>query len=183
METESILLAKTAYGEDTQRLLFLCARSGFFAAFKKSSKRLTGKVQPDLFDTATVLFEEGRKNKVLFLKSYDTKVRREKISKQYKRFEIACRLARLIINNGAYLEDALQTFRLTEVALDAFNNLNAPPPLSTSSSFIFYFDKRGSLSDNHGVRTYPREMQKSLHQYFSFQLKIFTNTPLATVKN
>ena len=66
METESILLAKTAYGEDTQRLLFLCARSGFFAAFKKSSKRLTGKAQPDLFDTATVLFEDGRKNKVLF---------------------------------------------------------------------------------------------------------------------
>ena len=128
METESILLAKTAYGEDTQRLLFLCARSGFFAAFKKSSKRLTGKAQPDLFDTATVLFEEVRKNKVLFLKSYDTKVRREKSSKQYQRCEIACRLARLIIKNGAYLEDALQTFRLTEVALDAFNNLNAPPP-------------------------------------------------------
>ena len=140
METESILLAKTAYGEDTQRLLFLCARSGFFAAFKKSSKRLTGKAQPDLFDTATVLFEDGRKNKVLFLKSYDTKVRREKISKQYQRFEIACRLARLIIKNGAYLEDALQTFRLTEVALDAFNNLNAPPlylpqvPLSSTST-------------------------------------------------
>ena len=163
-------------------LLFLCARSGFFAAFKKSSKRLTGKAQPDLFDTATVLFEDGRKNKVLFLKSYDTKVRREKISKQYQRFEIACRLARLIIKNGAYLEDALQTFRLTEVALDAFNNLNAPPFIYLKF-LIFYFDKRGSLSDNHGVRTYPREMQKSLHQYFSFQLKIFTNTPLATVKN
>ena len=63
-------------------------------------ERLTGKAQPDLFDTATVLLEDGRKDKAFLKKLRHKSQARENL--RYKRFEIACRLARLIIKNGAY---------------------------------------------------------------------------------
>tara|TARA_A100001037_G_scaffold162198_1_gene145956 strand:- start:33 stop:641 length:609 start_codon:yes stop_codon:yes gene_type:complete len=129
METEALLLTRANYGENTLRLSFLCPKSGFTTAFKKTGKLLSANAQPDLFDTASILLETGRQGNGHFVKSYAPRLRRENIPKDYARFQTACQLALVLCRNGPFLEDALQTYRLTETALDAFNTPSTPPPV------------------------------------------------------
>ena len=127
MEIQVLLLAKTAYGENSLRLSYIDAETGFGTAFKRAAKRLSGKAQPDLFDTALMQTEPARKGQGQNVKSYTPLHRRNHIPRNYDRFEYACRVSILLCKNGPYLEDARQTHRLANLAFDAFDNPESPP--------------------------------------------------------
>ena len=122
MEVEAILLAQAKAGESNLKLSLLTRENGYTNAYKKISKKLSDKAQPDLFDTATIYLERGYQGKTFFVKDYTPLKRRDKIPKNYHRFHTACRFTKLLSVNGIWLEDSHHTYRLTEQSLDAFNN-------------------------------------------------------------
>jgi hypothetical protein len=180
MEVEAILLAQAKAGESNLKLSLLTRENGYTNAYKKISKKLSDKAQPDLFDTATIYLERGYQGKTFFVKDYTPLKRRDKIPKDYHRFHTACRFTKLLSVNGIWLEDSHHTYRLTEQSLDAFNNCTHSDIIYLKSLYLL-IRQEGYPVREAWQQTLSSTTRKNLLYFLSQPLEKLNNIPVETI--
>jgi hypothetical protein len=115
-----ILLSREPTGERFWKLTLLCEEHGILWCLLRVPSKPGSEATPDLFDTAEVRLNAPKGSGASFVSEYRVEERITALGADYTRLEIACRWARLLIQNPPPPDSAPAVFALCKQALEAF---------------------------------------------------------------
>ncbi|MGB0743025.1 MAG: hypothetical protein ACPGSB_00730 [Opitutales bacterium] len=135
-------MRKEPSGESFLKLHMLGPELGIQLCLKRiSTKKLSQKASPDLFDTADIQLDRSKHGTALFISDYHIQQRRSEIGSNYRALCMASELSNLFVENGGHMADLPALYQLAEHSLDAFASKLEPSVVYLKSLYVLLRDE------------------------------------------
>ena len=131
------MLSKKATGESHLRYQIFSVDHGLLLCLKRISSKKTPKVLPDLFDRAELDLEKPQSGSAWFLNDYRVIKRHNGIARNYKTLLCASEFASALLKNLVHAETFEGLYRLTEVAMQSWEEGLNPTVVLFKSFYLF----------------------------------------------
>ena len=153
-------------GESFHKLDILTQRTGYILCLQRISKKQLSQTTPDLLDTAEILMDPPRQGSTRFIKEYHLVQRRSDIGKSYRTLQCASEFCSLIIRNAPHMAEPTILYKITERALNAFDEKKLPEIVFLKALYLLLKDEGYPVRESWWPQL-PAQLRKSTRQFIN----------------